>query len=244
MSQQQFNIAGGDEGIVNSVTGTNGVSASPTTGDVVVSGINATTTQIGVVTLATNAQAIAGTNATNAVTPAALAAKLGTQTNNGLAYGGGTSNALNWLADATNGQLPIGSTGNPPVLGNITSLDGTITVTNGPGTIDLSSQQSWTDEASSFSAVSGKGYFVTATATATLPASPSQGNVIAFIVDVSGSFLTVQANTGQFIRIGQNISASAGVAVNNFQGDALRLRYRAADTTWIAESVEGSWTVT
>ena len=46
--------------------------------------------------------------------------------------------AVAWLAEASDGKIPIGSTGNPPVLANITSLDGTITVTNGPGTIDLS----------------------------------------------------------------------------------------------------------
>lgn len=42
-----------------------------------------------------------------------------------------TSNTLN------NGQLLIGSTGNSPVVGNITSTGGTITITNGAGTINL-----------------------------------------------------------------------------------------------------------
>ena len=139
MSQQQnLGANGGGAGIVNSVTGTNGVSATPTTGAVVVAGIQTSTTQIGVVTLATNAQTIAGTNAANAVTALSLAAKLGAQTVNGLAYGGSSTGAINWLANATNGQIPIGSTGAPPVLANITSLDGSIKVTNGPGTIDLS----------------------------------------------------------------------------------------------------------
>jgi hypothetical protein len=38
----------------------------------------------------------------------------------------------------SNGQLLIGRTGNSPVAGNITSLDSSVQVTNGSGTIDLS----------------------------------------------------------------------------------------------------------
>jgi len=137
MSQQQnLGANGGGSGLVNTVTGTNGVSASPTTGNVVVSGIQTSTTQIGVVTLATNAQTIAGTNAANAVTALSLAAKLGAQTVNGLAYGGSSTGAINWLANATNGQLPIGSTGAAPVLGVPTSTGGTILWTVGAGTLN------------------------------------------------------------------------------------------------------------
>lgn len=48
MSQQQTFFSGADTGIVNSVTGTNGVTATPTTGAVTVSGVNATTSTVGV----------------------------------------------------------------------------------------------------------------------------------------------------------------------------------------------------
>lgn len=44
-----FNVpSGGGAGVVTSVTGTNGVTAAPTTGAVVVSGVNATTSTVGV----------------------------------------------------------------------------------------------------------------------------------------------------------------------------------------------------
>lgn len=138
MSQQQtFQTGGGGGGAVDSVTGTNGVVASPNTGDVTVAGINATTSQIGVVTLATNAETIAGTVTTKVTTPDDIKAKLGVQTLHGLAYGAGTAAAVAWLGEASNGQIPIGQTGGIPILGNITSLDGSIIVTNGAGTIDL-----------------------------------------------------------------------------------------------------------
>ena len=99
---------------------------------------DATTAQKGVTLLADDPETIAGTVNTKAVTPESLKAKLGVQTANGLAYGTGTTTAIAWLGEATNGQIPIGRTGNPPVLANITSTDGSVVVTNGPGTINLS----------------------------------------------------------------------------------------------------------
>lgn len=98
---------------------------------------DATEFQKGVVLLASNADTLLGTNTTKAITPDDLKAKLGLQTINGLAYGMSTNATIAWLAEATNGQIPIGSTGNPPVLSNITSSDGSLTITNGPGTIDI-----------------------------------------------------------------------------------------------------------
>jgi hypothetical protein len=105
-------------------------------------------------------------------------------------------------------------------------------------------QMPWTDKATSFNAAAGNGYFVTATATATMPASPTQGQIIAFEVDGVGSLLTIQANTGQIIRGGKAVSASAGTCVNNFQGDAIVLVYRAADTSWQSIQMIGTWTIT
>lgn len=102
----------------------------------------------------------------------------------------------------------------------------------------------WTDEATSFNALKNNGYFVTANATATLPASPAQGDTIAFNVDSVSGILTIQANTGQTIEIGKTISASAGIAVSNFNGDSVVLVYRAADTSWRAIQVIGTFTVT
>lgn len=57
-----------------------------------------------------------------------------TLTDGGVLLGSGTG-AITPLGQATNGQLVIGSTSADPVLGNITSTDGTLTVTNGAGTL-------------------------------------------------------------------------------------------------------------
>lgn len=60
-----------------------------------------------------------------------------TLTNHGILLGSGTS-AVTALGAATDGQLPIGSTGADPVLAGITGTANQITVTNGAGSIALS----------------------------------------------------------------------------------------------------------
>lgn len=49
----------------------------------------------------------------------------------------GASGAINEIGPLTNGQLIVGSTGAAPVAANITSSGGSITITNGAGTINL-----------------------------------------------------------------------------------------------------------
>jgi len=100
----------------------------------------------------------------------------------------------------------------------------------------------FTDEGTSFNAASNNGYFATAAVTATLPASPAQGDLVEIICDTA-SQVTIQANTGQFIRLGATISSSAGTAKSNSIGDVAQLRYRSADTTWIGQSSNSTWTL-
>lgn len=117
------------------IAGTNGITTTGGGSTVTVTGVNATTALVGVSELATDAESIAGTDTTRTIVPSALAAKLGTQTTNALTYGGGTAAALNWLAVATNGQIPIGSAGNPPVLASLTAPAAGLTITGGAGSI-------------------------------------------------------------------------------------------------------------
>jgi len=158
------------------------------------------------------------------------------------------SSAFNFLGPLTNGQLLIGSTGADPVAATLTA-GSNVTITNGAGTITIASSGggggglTWNDESTSFSAAATNGYFVTGTASATLPASPSQGNTIAFATDAT-NILTITANTGQTIRVGNNVSASAGTCANTLRGDSITLVYRSSDTTWLATSVIGEWQLT
>lgn len=122
--------------IGNNTTGIN-VVGTPVNNTLTIVGIQATTAQRGTVTLATNAETLTGTDTSKVITPDDLKAKLGTQTLHGLPIGAGSTAALVWTAAPTNGQLLIGNTGNNPTLGNLTSTGGTITITNGAGTINL-----------------------------------------------------------------------------------------------------------
>ena len=130
------NVAGNIDVLGDSAQGVH-VNGTIATNSLMITIDDTTTTQKGVVLLATNLEAIAGSDTTKALTADDLKAKLGTQTLHGLPIGESTSGAFNWTAAPTNGQLLIGSTGNDPVLGNLTSSDSSITITNGSGTIDL-----------------------------------------------------------------------------------------------------------
>lgn len=96
-----------------------------------------TTSQFGVLKLATNAQAIAGIDTANALTSDDLKAKLGAQTLHALPIGAGTSSAITWTAAPTNGQILIGAAGLDPVLTTLTAGTG-ISIANGSGTITIS----------------------------------------------------------------------------------------------------------
>jgi len=65
---------------------------------------------------------------------------LATITNHGLMLGSGTG-AVTVLAEGTDGQLPIGSTGNDPVLATLTGTANRVTVANAAGSITLSAPQ-------------------------------------------------------------------------------------------------------
>lgn len=133
-------------------------------------------------------------------------------------------------------------------LGTATLTAGSnITITPTANTITIAasggSSVTWTDQASSTTVTSGSGSFCTGTATLTLPASPSQGDVCSFAVDTT-SILTIKGNTGQLIRTANNISASAGTLVNTLRGDAVSMVYRSTGTTWICTSMLGQWSLT
>lgn len=63
-----------------------------------------------------------------------------TLTDGGLLVGNGT-NGITQLGVATNGQLPIGSTGADPAIATLTGTANQVTVTNGAGSITLSGPQ-------------------------------------------------------------------------------------------------------
>lgn len=100
----------------------------------------------------------------------------------------------------------------------------------------------WTAQGSGFTAAVANGYVCTAALTATLPASPSNGDIISFIVDTTGS-VVIQAAASQFIRIAGSVSSSAGTATSTARGNSVSLVYNSSDTTWLAYSSITAWTL-
>jgi len=129
VTQANWAFLGGTSGDLNSLTTDDLTVVTPTAGTIVfhgnstqgvsTSGSNGpgtatitvadwTTAQKGVGVLASDANAIAGTGTTQAVTPHALQAKIGTQTAHGVAMGStGATAALSWSAAGTSGQAFI-----------------------------------------------------------------------------------------------------------------------------------------
>lgn len=100
----------------------------------------------------------------------------------------------------------------------------------------------WNDVSGAFSPLKSNGYFVTGTATGTLPASPSQGDTVKFFVDHASQVLTIKAPGTQIIRLGSLVSSAGGTAVSTVQGDSVELTYRASDTCWCAiGGFSGTW---
>jgi hypothetical protein len=100
---------------------------------------------------------------------------------------------------------------------------------------------SWVDESGAFVSAANGAYFISGAATTTLPVG-SQSSTINYSVDTT-SQLVISAGTGQKIRIGSSISSTGGSATSNAQGSSLRLVFRAADSTWISISNNGTWTL-
>jgi len=99
----------------------------------------------------------------------------------------------------------------------------------------------WNDASGAFSPLANNGYFVTGTATGTLPASPVQGDTIKFFVDHATQDLTIDAPGTQLIRFGSAVSSAGGTALSTAQGDSVTLVYRTSDTCWCATSLIGVW---
>lgn len=155
------------------------------------------TSQLGTIQLATNAQVIAGTDFNNAVTSSSLAAKLGTQTIFGLPIGAGTAGAFTWTADPADGQLLIGAGGLTPVLGTLTAGAG-ISITNAPGSITIANTGG---SSLTYTNVNTTPYVV-------LPADQFLG------VDCSGAPITIQLpnapSTGRIFIVKDRTGSSLG----------------------------------
>lgn len=169
-------------------------------------------------------------------------------TQNSLIYGS-TSNTVANLGVATNGQIPIGSTSNPPVLATITAGTG-ISVTNGAGSITINNTASglaFVDVTGTTQAMASNTIYLADNAglvTLTLPASATQGTIIRIVGNGAGGW-TVAQNAGQSINIGSD-STTVGVGgslASTQRYDAIEILCSVTDTRWNVMSSQGNITV-
>lgn len=142
----------------------------------------------------------------------------------------------------TDGQLLIGSTAFPNIVaGFITSSDASITVTNGPGTIDITTLGggagiTWSNIVANQTLVINNGYFCSGggALSLALPAVSAVGDTIEIVLIGSASF-TVTQGAGQSITLG-SITTTPGVGgslASTQQGDSIRMVCQTANLTWI-----------
>jgi hypothetical protein len=117
-----------------------------------------------------------------------------------------------------------------------TCVDGFVQLVAGPTGI------TWSEIGVNTLGTANSGYFGTAVLNLTLPASPVLGDTIK--VKNGPGLVTVIANAGQFIKIGNNTSVVTGSAASSSDGDALDLSYQTSTATWTADSVIGNWLIT
>lgn len=160
--------------------------------------------------------------------------------------GNPSTNTLTWSVGPTVAtSYPTNSGTAIPALSVLNVLGAGGTTTSGSGntiTITSTGVGQWIDQAVSVVATVNKGYFVTAAATITTPATASQGDHLHVVADTTGTVI-VQANTGQTLRVNNVASSVAGSATNSARGDSLDFVYRAATSTWICLSTEGLWSL-
>lgn len=142
-----------------------------------------------------------------------------------------------YFATTTNSSAGIFKVGNAIPISSATQINPLLATTYFSTTSGTGLR--WQDISSSQTALVNQGYFATATLTITLPASPSEGNTVAFVADTS-SIVTIQANAGQTIRLGNVNGATAGSLTTTARGDSGTLVYRSSSQTWIATQSVGN----
>lgn len=184
----------------------------------------------------TNGQLIIGSTG---ATPVAASLSAGT----GITITPGAGTITIAANGAVIGQTITGDSGGAlsPTAGNWNILGGPGCTTSGSGSTLTINCPTFTDTTAT-TLTTDNGYFATAAGTYTLPASPAQGELIMIAADTTGA-VAVTANTGQVIRIGNQVSSTAGSLTSTARGDSLILRFRSSGSIWMVFGSIGNWTV-
>lgn len=150
-------------------------------------------------------------------------------------------------SNGTNGQVLIGGAATP-TWANVTSSLGSVSITNGAGTINLeSSGVAWSNITDATVALEvGRGYFLNRAGgvIATLPTTATAGQIIEIAITGTGAGQIAQ-NASQQIHFGTS-STTVGVGgsvTSTNQYDTLKLVCIAANTEFLVLSSVGNWSI-
>lgn len=171
-------------------------------------------------------------------------------TQHSLLLGGANSHTINNLGVATNGQLPIGSTGADPVLATLTAGTG-ISIANAAGSITVNAiggGLTWNDvTGTSASMAVHNGYLAdnAGLVTLTLPVTAAQFSVIAVAGWGAGGWKIAQ-NSGQSIQFGSaaaSTSGATGFIASTNRYDCVYLLCTVANTNFLVLNSVGNITI-
>lgn len=170
-------------------------------------------------------------------------------TQHSILLGGADTHTINSLGVATNGQLPIGSTGADPVLATITAGVG-ISVTNGAGSITIAGtggSLAWTDVTGTTQAMAVNNGYTANNAglvTLTLPSTAAYGSLLAVVGKGAGGWKIAQ-NASQLIHFGQSTTTTGtgGSLASTLQYDVVYVICTVANLEFTVVQSIGNLTV-
>jgi len=169
-------------------------------------------------------------------------------TQNSLSYFG-ASGLVTEIGPLTDGQLIIGSTGNPPQAATLTAGSG-INITNGAGSVTIETTSGGTvwvvETGTTRNLAPEEGVFANngAGVTLTLPATAAVGDTFQ-VVAMDAAGFTVDYGAGQSIRVGSSVSTTTtGNVASTGIGDWIEIVCNVANTGFFANVKQGNVTVT
>ena len=162
---------------------------------------------------------------------------------------GAASNGITNLA-LTDGQLPIGNTGNDPTAATLTAGTG-VSITNGAGSITINSVgagMTWTVVTGTTQAAAVNNGYVANNAglvTITLPSTSAVGDVVGIQGMNNATGWKVAQNGGNQIFFGaaSTTSGAGGYLASTATYDAVQLMCITANANWVVRSSIGNITV-
>lgn len=162
---------------------------------------------------------------------------------------GGASNAITSLA-LTNGQLPIGNTGNDPTAATLTAGTG-VSISNGAGSITINASGgglSWTVVTGTTQSMAVNNGYIANNAglvTATLPATSAVGDTVAITGINNATGWKIAQNAGNTIFFGSSSTTpgTGGSLASTATRDTVYLVCMTANATWNVVNSIGNITV-